>query len=456
MDKNNGIKQKPIVELKDILFAYPDQDAVLKDVSLSIYPGEVIILLGPNGSGKSTLFKILTGLLKPQTGTFLFKGEKLKYKSKMLNELRQSVGMVFQDPDNQLFASTVEQEISFGAVNLRLSQDEVRRRTEQAIKDTNLMDLATRAVQYLSFGQKKRVSVADLLVMESDLLLLDEPTAWLDPPNSNLVTKILDDLAKRGISLLIATHDVNWAYSFGDRMIMLRNGKIQFDGDIIEGFNNVELLRDAGMPRPIIQAVCDTLQDETMANDGPVPRNFETFERWLVKRKSTKNDQADRRQDDLFFQRKQGQSGELRKGYTTGSCAAAAALASIKLYNGEVLPEPPFLTIHNPEGKPITLEINSAEQLPDKTWRCCVIKDGGDDPDVTTGLAICSVVKPNNITGEVVFKGGEGVGTVTLPGLKIEPGEPAINPVPRSMITQAILPYMPEGGGLTVESAFRR
>ena len=140
MDKNNGIKQKPIVELKDILFAYPDQDAVLKDVSLSIYPGEVIILLGPNGSGKSTLFKILTGLLKPQTGTFLFKGEKLKYKSKMLNELRQSVGMVFQDPDNQLFASTVEQEISFGAVNLRLSQDEVRRRTEQAIKDTNLMD----------------------------------------------------------------------------------------------------------------------------------------------------------------------------------------------------------------------------------------------------------------------------------------------------------------------------
>ena len=113
--------------------------------------------------------------------------------------------MVFQDPDNQLFASTVEQESHLGAVNLRLSQDEVRRRTEQAIKDTNLMDLATRAVQYLSFGQKTGVG-GRLVSHGVRSSTFDEPTAWLDPPNSNLVTKILDDLAKRGISL-IATHD---------------------------------------------------------------------------------------------------------------------------------------------------------------------------------------------------------------------------------------------------------
>ena len=157
--------------------------------------------------------------------------------------------------------------------------------------------------------------MADLLVMESDLLLLDEPTAWLDPPNSNLVTKILDDLAKRGISLLIATHDVNWAYSFGDRMIMLRNGKIQFDGDIIEGFNNVELLRTlACLVHHSSGMRYLTRRDH--GHDGPVPRNLETFERWLVKRKSTTIKQIAGRM--ICFQRKQDRVAASQR-YTTGS-----------------------------------------------------------------------------------------------------------------------------------------
>ncbi|HHX37146.1 MAG TPA: cobalamin biosynthesis protein CbiD [Clostridiaceae bacterium] len=454
MDKVRSIGSDPIIELQKIVFAYPDQEPVLRNISLKIDSGEVIVLLGPNGSGKSTLFRVLTGLLKPQEGRFLFRGEPLSYQSKRLNQLRQCVGMVFQDPDNQLFASTVEQEISFGAVNLRLPPSEVRRRTEQAIADTDLTDLATKAVQYLSFGQKKRVSVADLLVMESELLLLDEPTAWLDPPNAQLVTNILDELSKRGISLLIATHDVNWAYSFGERMILLREGSIQFDGDIVAGFNNAPLLRKASLPRPMIQAVCDTLQDETMANDGPVPRDFATFEKWMERRKIRQNRlraSFDADDDEVPEQEeKDRKNNMLRKGFTTGSCAAVAALASTLLWSGKSLPEPPFLKVHNMAGKPIVLPVDSAERQADGFWQCAVIKDGGDDPDVTTGLSICATVRPNDRKDEILFERGEGVGVVTLPGLKIEPGEPAINPVPRGMIREALRPYLPETGGLTV------
>lgn len=467
-------QQRPILSFRQLQFAYPDQPVLLHDLSLDICAGEVIVLLGPNGSGKSTLFKLMTGLLKPRAGEIFFCGERLTYSAAMLRRLRQTVGMVFQDPDHQLFASTVEQEVSFGAVNLRLDADEVRRRTDRALRDTALEPLARHAVQYLSFGQKKRVSVADLLVMHADVMLLDEPTAWLDPPNQIRITALLRRLADRGTTLVIATHDVDWAYAFGERMVLLKDGAIRFDGAVSDGFGNTALLEEAQLSVPMVRAVQQYLSGCGLAGDpgAPLPRTVEDLQHWLagagcvpgcgwrpgpaadpVRPEPAAADavrpelaaaDAVRRSFRSPAQR------QLRSGLTTGSCATAAALASAMLRAGEKLPDDRRLTVLSPQGRPLTLPIADCVREADGRWLCTVIKDGGDDPDVTTGLPIQAVVYPNDCPGQVCFEGGEGVGRVTLPGLKVPPGEPAINPGPRAMMTAALQPYLPPDGGLTV------
>lgn len=464
MDQPGGAQPRPILSFRQLQFAYPDQPVLLHDLSLDIHAGEIIVLLGPNGSGKSTLFKLMTGLLKPCAGEIRFCGERLTYSASMLRRLRQTVGMVFQDPDHQLFASTVEQEVSFGAVNLRLDAGEVRRRTSRALKDTALESLAHHAVQYLSFGQKKRVSVADLLVMHADVILLDEPTAWLDPPNQTRVTELLRRLADQGTSLVIATHDVDWAYAFGERMVLLKDGAIRFDGPVSEGFGNAALLEESQLSVPMVRAVQQYLTDcgFRAAPGAEVPRTVSALQHWLagggcapgsgwpepVAATATliEQDLADTARAHF----RSPAQRQLKSGLTTGSCATAAALASAMLNAGEQLPEDRRLTVMSPQGQPLTLTIADCVREADGRWLCSVLKDGGDDPDVTTGLPIQAVVSPNDRRGQVCFEGGEGVGRVTLPGLKIPPGEPAINPGPRAMMTAALQPYLPPDGGLTV------
>ncbi len=174
-----------ILRLKDLSFRYEEEkEWALKEVSLSISSGEKIAVLGNNGAGKSTFFRCCNGILRPKEGSLYLKGEKISWKKKEILNLRQSVGLIFQEADHQLIAGTVAEEVSFGPMNLKLSEQEVRNRVEKALAAMDLLKYQEKAPHELSGGEKKRVSIADILAMEPELMLLDEPASSLDPAES--------------------------------------------------------------------------------------------------------------------------------------------------------------------------------------------------------------------------------------------------------------------------------
>ena len=207
-----------LLEVRDLSFAY-EEKPVLKDINVKIYKGEKVAIMGSNGAGKSTFFLNLNGVLQPENGQIILEGRKIGKKE--FTELRKRVGFVFQDADSQIIASNVRAEISFGPMNLGLTRNEVIKRVDNAVKYMNLEKMQDRAPHYLSGGEKKRVSIADILAMESEVLIFDEPMAALDPVNADNVELILDRLHNDGKTLLIATHDVDFAYRFADRGVIL-------------------------------------------------------------------------------------------------------------------------------------------------------------------------------------------------------------------------------------------
>ncbi len=213
-----------MLELKNIDFSYGDS-RILKNIDLSVNKGEKIALLGDNGAGKTTLFLCLNGVLKCK-GDILYNKKKISPK-----ELRRKIGLVFQEPDVQIIATTVEREISFGPMNMKISRDEVKARTDDAIAELGLEGFRKRAVQYLSGGEKKRVCIADIIAMDSEIVLFDEPCAFLDTKNSVLLTSILNKMAEDR-TIIVSTHDMDFAYSWADRFIVMENGSIAADGGI--------------------------------------------------------------------------------------------------------------------------------------------------------------------------------------------------------------------------------
>ncbi len=243
---------EPILELQQISFAYPHGKKVLKDFSVSVAPGEKIAVLGRNGAGKSTFFQLCNGLLRPSEGAILYKGEPVKYDRKGLRRLRSGVGLVFQDPEVQLIAGTVEEEISFGPMNQKRSKEEVRTLVDTEIRRYGLEGYRKRAPQYLSGGEKKRVTLADLTVMEPEVLLLDEPTASLDPENVTRLYGILEDLSARGMAILISTHDVDFAYSWADRVLLLCDGSLEADEPAETVFDDTDRLAKCALEPPFL------------------------------------------------------------------------------------------------------------------------------------------------------------------------------------------------------------
>ena len=175
------MNEEYILEVKDLEYTYGDGTCALKGVNLKIEKGKKIAIIGVNGSGKSTLFLNMNGVLKATKGEIYFKGKKIAYDKKSLMELRKKVGIVFQNPETMLFSSNVYQEVSFGAMNLKLDNNIVHERVQAALEDVNMTEYSEKSIHFLSYGQKKRVSIADILVMEPELIIFDEPTSSLDP-----------------------------------------------------------------------------------------------------------------------------------------------------------------------------------------------------------------------------------------------------------------------------------
>lgn len=260
-----------ILEARDIRFTYPATERpALSNASLSVAPGERLALLGINGAGKSTLFQILNGSLKPAEGSVHLDGAAVSYDRKGLNRLRQAVGLVMQDPDDQLFAATVAEDVSFGPVNLGLPAPEVRSRVAEALAAMGISDLADSPTHMLSFGQRKRAAIAGILAMRPAVLLLDEPTAGLDPSGIEDLMAALAALAERGTAIVIATHDMDLAWSFASRVAVFSRGTITLQGEPASVFADPAHLTSLGLRPPVLHSIGAALVEAGVI--GHLPR----------------------------------------------------------------------------------------------------------------------------------------------------------------------------------------
>jgi cobalt/nickel transport system ATP-binding protein len=225
-----------------LTFSYPDNPGVLRDVSLTVKPGERVGLIGPNGAGKTTLFLSVCGVLKPEGGRILLFDEPL-----VPGRFRPEIGMVFQHSDDQLFSPSVRDDIAFGPQNLGLSKEEVAARVEQALSTTGVTDLADRPPHHLSGGEKRMVSIAGVLAMHPKLIVYDEPSANLDIRSRR---RLIRFLKKTPEALLLASHDLELVLEVCDRVVLIDNGAVVINGNPREVMVDVTLMEAHGLERP--------------------------------------------------------------------------------------------------------------------------------------------------------------------------------------------------------------
>ncbi len=261
-----------MLEVKDLKYSYNKDYQALKGVSLKVEKGEMVALLGKNGAGKSTLFLHLNGIYEPDEGHVFIDGEELKYDKKSLIKFRQKVGIVFQNPDDQIFAPTVEEDVAFGPLNLGLPMEEVQNRVEEALERVGMRGYEKKAPHHLSGGQKKRVAIAGILAMKPEIMVLDEPTAGLDPQGVVNLSKLLDELNSEGITILISTHEVDLVPNYAKRVFVLVDGLLIAEGTPKEIFAQPEILERANLKVPIVTDLFQKLEKEgfDMENDYPL------------------------------------------------------------------------------------------------------------------------------------------------------------------------------------------
>lgn len=257
----------PLIELKETSYFYANSKTrALDNVNLRIYPGEKIALLGANGAGKSTLFKHLNGILKPSSGQVIVNGQKISRKN--IKEVRQTVGIVFQDPNDQILAPTVEQDVAFGPMNMGLPIKEVESRVSEALELVHMSGFEERSPHHLSGGQKKLVAIAGILAMRPQVIVLDEPTAGLDPLTANKVISVIEKMNKdMGITVILSTHDVDIVPLFADRVYVIHHGRIEAEGTAREIFKKHEILEHAHLRMPRIAEVFELLLESGIEVD---------------------------------------------------------------------------------------------------------------------------------------------------------------------------------------------
>jgi cobalt/nickel transport system ATP-binding protein len=240
-----------IVEVKNLRHAYPDGTVALRDLSFRITHGESVAIIGANGAGKSTLLLHLNGYLTPTAGHIRIGDFPLTRAT--LPEIRRSVGMVFQDPDDQLFMPTVHDDVAFGPYNLGLPDEEVERRVQHALEQVGAAHLANKPPYHLSGGEKKRVAIATVLSMSPDILVMDEPTSGLDPFARRQLMTLLRDFHHTKI---FTSHDLDMVIELCERTIVLHGGEIEADGPTREIFNNEDLLARCYLEKPLSMQGC--------------------------------------------------------------------------------------------------------------------------------------------------------------------------------------------------------
>ncbi len=263
-----------VLQVENLSYEYMDRNKALSNISFDIEKGSKVFFHGANGAGKTTLFQCLTGLLKVKQGNILING-KVTQKEK---DRMKSISIVFQNADDQIIAGSVFDEVAFGPLNLGLSDAEVIARTEEAMKTMNIFELKDKPPHFLSYGQKKRVTIASILAMNQSIIILDEPTAGLDAKQSEELIVILNNLAKRGITLMISTHDAEFSYRCADKIIVLDSGELIAKGTAQQVFSNEEMLQKTGIKKPIVMEVYGALLAKGFINgEKDFPRDCESL-----------------------------------------------------------------------------------------------------------------------------------------------------------------------------------
>ena len=256
------------IEIRHLAYSYPDDTAtehvVFQDLSLDIEQGSFVAVLGHNGCGKSTLAKHLNAILLPEGGTVTVYGLDTKQEENLL-AIRQQVGMVFQNPDNQIVSNVVEEDVAFAPENLGIASEEIRRRVDAALEAVGMLAYKKHAPHLLSGGQKQRVAIAGVLAMQPKTIVLDEPTAMLDPQGRQEVVSIVEKLSReQNITVILITHHMDEAIC-ADRVIAMDDGKIIADGAPKDVFTKIDLLQSVGLTAPQTTLLLKALDDDGCA-----------------------------------------------------------------------------------------------------------------------------------------------------------------------------------------------
>ncbi len=255
--------QKNFITLKNVDYYYdienyPDKKA-LDNINISIASGEYIAVLGHNGSGKSTFAKLLNGLILPTNGDVLVNGLNTKDEDS-LNEIRRSTGMVFQNPDNQMVATLVEEDVAFGVENLGIPAEEIRKRIDESLDAVGMLAYKDKKPHQLSGGQKQRIAIAGVLAMNPQCIIFDESTAMLDPAGREDVLEIIEKLNDEGVTIILITHNMEETIT-ADRVVILNDGKIEMSGTPSEVFREIPKLRQLRLDAPEIVEIADILRN---------------------------------------------------------------------------------------------------------------------------------------------------------------------------------------------------
>ncbi|MBN7773670.1 energy-coupling factor transporter ATPase [Clostridium aminobutyricum] len=262
-----------IIKIENLRFSYireADQIEVeaIKDITLEVSRGSFVAIIGKNGSGKSTLAKNLNALLLPTSGIVYVNGYDTK-DYEHIWDIRQSAGMVFQNPDNQLVSSIVEDDVAFGPENLGIDPAEIRKRVDDALQAVNMYEHRKKAPHSLSGGQKQRIAIAGVVAMMPDCIIFDEPTAMLDPQGRSEVMAIINKLNNQGITVVLITHFMEEAAD-ADRVIIMDQGEMILDGTPVEIFSNIEKIRELELDVPVAVDLADRLRKEGI----PIPEHI--------------------------------------------------------------------------------------------------------------------------------------------------------------------------------------
>jgi len=248
-----------ILEVENIDFSYMDGTKALTNLSMRIPGGKKIAVIGRNGAGKTTLFLHFNGVNRPAKGDIRYKGSKINYDNKNLKLLRKNIGLVFQDPDDQLFSANVYQDVSFGPLNLGWPEEKVRMKTEEALKKTGIWELRDKPVHFMSHGEKKRAAIAGVLAMEPEVLILDEPTSGLDPYYSEEILALLDEFNAAGSTVIISSHNIDEVFAWADYVFILNEGRVAAEGVPPKLFRKTDVLYGANLIKPWVLEVYDEL-----------------------------------------------------------------------------------------------------------------------------------------------------------------------------------------------------